>query len=77
MAHYTKITSKQRRAQETAFAKEPLHTKITRGRRRAEERALAKDARFWGDLRTADRMGYTKPIDRQAAKELSHKKKKK
>ena len=43
-------------------------------RRRVENDAYAKEARFWEKPKTALRMGYDKPIDRQASKELSHKK---
>jgi hypothetical protein len=54
--------------------KQPLCRKALRKlRRKAENDAHAKDARFWLNIKSADRMGYKKPVDRQAAKELSHK----
>jgi hypothetical protein len=56
----------------------PLSPKAMRKlRRRVENDAYAKDARFWLNLKSADRMGYKKPVNRQAAKELSHKRRKK
>ena len=39
-------------------------------RRRVENDAYAKEARFWEKPKTALRMGYDKPIDRQAVKDL-------
>lgn len=42
-------------------------------KRRAENDFYAKDARFWnGKLKSADRMNYDKPINRQAVKDLSY-----
>jgi hypothetical protein len=46
-------------------------------RRRAENDTYAKDARFWMNLKSADRMGYKNPVNRQASKELSGKGRKK
>jgi hypothetical protein len=42
-------------------------------RRRSENDAYAKEARFWANPKTALRMGYNKPVDRQAALELNQK----
>jgi DNA-binding FadR family transcriptional regulator len=51
----------------------PSAKSLRKLRRRIENEAYAKDARFWRNPRSAERIGYTRPIDRQAAKELSHK----
>jgi len=40
-------------------------------RRRAETDAYAKVARFWANPKTATRMGYDRPINRQAAKDIT------
>jgi len=40
-------------------------------RRRASNDRLARDAKFWAKPRSAEQMGYTKPVNKQAAKELS------
>jgi hypothetical protein len=42
-------------------------------RRRAENNSYGKDARFWSNFKSADRMGYKKPVNRQASKEISYK----
>lgn len=43
-------------------------------RRRLESDAYAKEARFWRKLKSADRLGYDKPVNRLAARELTHNK---
>jgi hypothetical protein len=43
---------------------------LRKRRRKAESDAYAKDARFWRNQKSADRLGFTHPIDRQAAKEI-------
>ena len=46
-------------------------TRASRKRqRRADNEALAKDARFWRGLKSADRIHYSQPVNRQAAKDL-------
>jgi hypothetical protein len=53
--------------------KPELGTKAARKlRRRVENEGLATQAGFWNTPRSADQKGYTRPVDRQAAKELSH-----
>jgi hypothetical protein len=42
-------------------------------RRKTENEALAKVARFWKKPGSAERLGHTRPVDRQAANELAHK----
>jgi len=44
-------------------------------RRRQEAEAYAATARFWRNTKSADRMLHDKPINRQAAQELSQKRK--
>jgi hypothetical protein len=52
----------------------PLTPKAIRKlRRRIENDVYAKEARFWANPKTAVRMGYDKPVNRQAARELVHK----
>jgi hypothetical protein len=46
---------------------------LRKQRRRQEAEAYAATARFWRNIRSADRMLYNQPVDRQAAQELSHK----
>jgi len=51
--------------------------KRSKSRRRIEAEQEASIARFWmGKLRTADRIGFKKPVNRQPLKELSKPKKK-
>jgi hypothetical protein len=50
----------------------PLSQKALRKRaRRTANDRLAKEARFWDTPRTAEQTGSRRPINRQAAKELS------
>ena len=42
-------------------------------RRKADNEALAKEARFWRKEQSALQLGHNKPVNRQAAKDLSHK----
>ena len=39
-------------------------------RRRVVNESLAREAKFWNTPRSAERKGYDKPIDNQAATEL-------
>lgn len=39
-------------------------------RRRIEAESYAKDARFWRNQKSADRLGYNRPVDKQASKDL-------
>jgi hypothetical protein len=51
-----------------------LTTKSMRKRRRRiENDAYAKGARFWRNLKSADRLDYHRPVNKQAARNLSHK----
>jgi len=40
-------------------------------RRRVDNDAYAREARFWEKPKTPLRMGYDKPVNRQAAKDLT------
>jgi hypothetical protein len=42
-------------------------------RRKAENEFYAKDARFWHNPKSADRMGYDRPVNTQATRDLSNK----
>jgi hypothetical protein len=44
---------------------------LRKQRRRVENDAYARAARFWLRPKSADRMGYDKPINRQAAKDIA------
>lgn len=52
----------------------PTRRQLRKLRRRLEADAFAIDARYWRRLRSADRLGYHQPVNRQAARELSHRK---
>jgi DNA-binding FadR family transcriptional regulator len=39
--------------------------------RKIRNEVLAKEARFWRNAPSAERLGYSRPVNRQAAKELS------
>lgn len=55
-----------------------LSAKALRKRRRKEDtERLAKEARFWRKKQSAIQLGYNKPVNRQAAKDLSRKSPKK
>jgi hypothetical protein len=52
--------------------------KRSKKQRRLEAEQEAAIARFWvGQIKTADRLGCQKPVNRQASKELSKPKKRK
>ena len=51
----------------------PKSKALRKSRRRRENDAYAEVARFWTNPKTALRMGYEKPADRQAAKDINHK----
>jgi hypothetical protein len=48
----------------------PTPRALRKLRRRAENDVYAKEIPFWSNPKTALRMGYDKPINRQAVKEL-------
>ena len=45
-------------------------------RRKQRNEELAKEARFWRKERSMFELGYTKPVNQQAARDLSHKRRK-
>jgi hypothetical protein len=54
-----------------ALGEKPISERALRKRRRrAENDDLAKEARFWKGPKTALRMGYERPVNRLAAKDL-------
>jgi hypothetical protein len=55
----------------------PTPKALRKLKRAAENSAYALVARFWMNPKTAIRMGYDKPINRQAAQELNRKPSKK
>jgi hypothetical protein len=55
----------------------PSSKALRKLKRRAENDAYAKEARFWEKPKTALRLGYDRPVNRQAAKDLSAKRRRK
>lgn len=66
------------------FGKKPTAPSMTlseraarRRQRRRDNDELAKSAKYWRKPGSAERLGHTRPVDRDAARALSHRKKKK
>ncbi len=48
--------------------------KERRLRRKEDNERLAKESRFWRNAQSAIQLGHNKPVNRQAAKDLSYRK---
>jgi hypothetical protein len=48
----------------------PSRKALRKRMRRLENDRLAREAKFWNTPRSAEQLGYTKPVNSQAAKEL-------
>ena len=49
----------------------PISKRERKLRRRRDNERLAEEARFWRKSQSAIQLGHTKPVNRQAAKDLS------
>ena len=53
------------------FKPVPISKRERRLRRKEDNERLAKESRFWKNARSAIQLGYNKPVNRQAAKDLN------